>query len=139
MQLKIVVLPAPLGPISPWMRPVSIAKLTPSTARSPPKFRARSWTDRQVFDVTTIGPGASVAACDSSSRRGHRALDRPESAHPPGGPTPSRRGADATGAAPGRSRPPARRDDGAALAGRRLRGYTPAVVNPLPLTDGGSR
>jgi len=32
-QLKIVVLPAPLGPISPWMRPVSTVKLTPSTAR----------------------------------------------------------------------------------------------------------
>src|SRR5256885_3536019 len=44
-QLKIVVLPAPLGPISPWMRPVSTVKLTPSTARNPPKFSDRSLTD----------------------------------------------------------------------------------------------
>ena len=46
MQLKIVVLPAPLGPISPWISPASMSKLTRSTARSPPKLTDSSWRER---------------------------------------------------------------------------------------------
>src|SRR5215831_18867974 len=48
MQLKMVVLPAPLGPINPWMRPASTFMLTPATARSPPKFTERSRRERSV-------------------------------------------------------------------------------------------
>src|SRR5215471_10133974 len=36
-----VVLPAPFGPISPWIDPCSTSSDTPSTARTPPKCR---WT-----------------------------------------------------------------------------------------------
>src|SRR5260370_7709632 len=41
MTLTSVVLPAPLGPISPWIDPCSTSSDTPSTARTPPKCR---WT-----------------------------------------------------------------------------------------------
>src|SRR5262245_38689508 len=48
MQLKIVVLPAPFGPINPWIWPVSTWKVTRSTARSPPKLTDSSWREREV-------------------------------------------------------------------------------------------
>src|SRR5215471_5192494 len=41
MTLIRVVLPAPLGPIRPWIDPCSTSSDTPSTARTPPKWR---WT-----------------------------------------------------------------------------------------------
>ena len=41
---RIVVLPAPFGPMSPTTSPGSIAKLTPSTATTPPNFTTRSLT-----------------------------------------------------------------------------------------------
>ncbi|RWX47859.1 hypothetical protein H206_05557 [Candidatus Electrothrix aarhusensis] len=37
IRLKTVVLPAPLGPIRPWICPGSMLRLKPCTARSPPK------------------------------------------------------------------------------------------------------
>ena len=39
MSLNSVLLPAPLGPISPWRAPASSRRSTPSTARRPPKTR----------------------------------------------------------------------------------------------------
>ena len=40
--LKIVVLPAPLGPMSPVIVPAPTSNETPSTARSPPKSLTRA-------------------------------------------------------------------------------------------------
>src|SRR5712691_9309045 len=42
MTLTSVVLPAPFGPIRPWIDPCSTSSDTPSTARTPPKCRRRS-------------------------------------------------------------------------------------------------
>src|SRR3954470_15380567 len=44
MQLKSVVLPAPLGPIRPTMRPGATSNDTPSSATMPPKRTATSCT-----------------------------------------------------------------------------------------------
>src|SRR5258708_40158692 len=41
MTLTSVVFPAPFGPIRPWIDPCSTSSDTPSTARTPPKWR---WT-----------------------------------------------------------------------------------------------
>src|ERR1035437_4735654 len=41
MTFTSVVLPAPLGPMMPWIDPSSTSSDTPSTARTPPKWR---WT-----------------------------------------------------------------------------------------------
>ena len=41
IRLKIVVLPAPFGPMMVKTSPCSTSKLTPSTARMPPKLIAR--------------------------------------------------------------------------------------------------
>src|SRR5260370_19833189 len=41
MTLTRVVLPAPFGPIRPWIDPLSTSSDTPSTARTPPKWRWR--------------------------------------------------------------------------------------------------
>src|ERR1700730_10896472 len=65
-----VVLPAPLGPISPTSSPASISRSTPATARTPPKLtdtpRARKTEvivvslplrliDQSVFLTLTVG------------------------------------------------------------------------------------
>ena len=42
IRLKMVVLPAPLGPMMVKTSPGSTSKLTPSTARMPPKLMASS-------------------------------------------------------------------------------------------------
>ena len=42
IRLKMVVLPAPLGPMMVKTWPASTSKLTPSTARMPPKFTTSS-------------------------------------------------------------------------------------------------
>src|SRR5215470_3846914 len=65
-----VVLPAPLGPISPWIAPVAISKLTPSTARSPPKLSASSWTDRQVLTCGASGPERARFPGRANARQG---------------------------------------------------------------------
>src|SRR5690242_429828 len=56
MTFTSVVLPAPFGPIRPWIDPCSTSSDTPSTARTPPKCRwmssrrrstgAREWPPR---------------------------------------------------------------------------------------------
>src|SRR5260370_1520181 len=55
MTLTSVVLPAPLGPIKPWIEPCSTSSDTPSTARTPPKCR---WTlsRRRSTDVPARPP-----------------------------------------------------------------------------------
>ena len=53
-RLKVVVLPEPLGPMSPEIAPRATAKLQPSTARTPPKAFRRSRASR------TVSPGAEA-------------------------------------------------------------------------------
>src|SRR5689334_16214181 len=53
MTLTSVVLPAPFGPISPCIDPFSTSSDTPSTARTPPKWR---WTSSRRRS-TDPGPG----------------------------------------------------------------------------------
>ena len=79
---KTVVLPAPLGPITPRISPRRTSKSTPSTATTPPKCRARSVTTRAGASarVSTrpvrdqpVQPGAARAAARSAARRRRRA------------------------------------------------------------------
>src|ERR1700694_5437044 len=51
MTLTSVVLPAPFGPMRPWIDPFSSSSDTPSTARTPPKWR---WTSSRR---RSTGPG----------------------------------------------------------------------------------
>src|SRR4029079_3115575 len=57
-RLKQVVLPAPLGPISAWMVPRSIRRLTPLTATKPAKSFVRSSVSRMN---SLIHGGPSIA------------------------------------------------------------------------------
>src|SRR5439155_19349025 len=50
-----VVLPAPLGPINPKMVPSSISNDTPSTARTPPKWRRTSESCSRALTWTPSG------------------------------------------------------------------------------------
>ena len=65
---RIVVLPAPFGPMSPTTSPGSIAKLTPSTATTPPNFTTRSLT----ASVTARRRSRGGAAGASAPARGNR-------------------------------------------------------------------
>ena len=59
-----VVLPDPLAPISPTMAPGSAVKLTPSTARTPPKATARSAhlePGRARRRMSLVGPSVDAA------------------------------------------------------------------------------
>src|ERR1700694_681538 len=58
MTLTSVVLPAPLGPMRPWIAPFSTSRDTPSTARTPPKWR---WTSsrRRSTDLRSGPPAGS--------------------------------------------------------------------------------
>src|SRR5258705_8213264 len=60
-----VVLPAPLGPISPWTRPASTLTLTALTARRAPKLTDRSWRERAVTRAALRGVGADWAWASS--------------------------------------------------------------------------
>src|ERR687892_692877 len=72
MTLNRVVLPAPLGPIMPWISPGATASDTPSRTRIPPKRLVNPSTDRI---------GVLKARLGQRSRRAGRAgpprLDRP--------------------------------------------------------------
>src|SRR6266853_3117429 len=71
MTLTSVVLPAPLGPIKPWIEPCSTSSDTPSTARTPPKCR---WTlsRRRSTDIPARPPPGpddrEAAAADDALR-----------------------------------------------------------------------
>jgi hypothetical protein len=52
MQFKILVLPAPFGPMIDVMRPGSISTLTPERACNPPKVSVTSETIRCVIDFS---------------------------------------------------------------------------------------
>src|ERR1700680_3492489 len=71
MTLTSVVLPAPLGPMRPWIAPFSTSSDTPSTARTPPKWR---WTlSRRRSTGLRSGPPAwpddgQTAAADDALR-----------------------------------------------------------------------
>src|SRR5579885_2801718 len=55
--LKRVVLPAPLGPITPWIRPGSTASETPSsTATAPKRFTRLSMLSRATAPIPARGP-----------------------------------------------------------------------------------
>ena len=104
---RIVVLPAPFGPMSPTTSPGSIAKLTPSTATTPPNFTTRSVTASVAARRRSRG-GADGRVGDRSRERA--ALRRRGAA----GPTvPRPAGARATTA------PRCRRAPGAAPRSRR--------------------
>jgi len=61
MRLSTVLLPAPLGPMSPMISPSSTDTLTLLTAANPPKCRERSLTSRIAMTVNA-SPGLSPAA-----------------------------------------------------------------------------
>src|SRR5579862_5019947 len=75
--LSAVVLPAPFGPMSPTIRPGSIAKLTPSSARLAPKLLVRLLASTiAVIFFTWRGGGAATPGRRprSGRRRSARAL-----------------------------------------------------------------
>ena len=68
----IVVLPAPLGPISPTICPSATSRSTPATARSPPNVTVNAWVSSSVVTLTTprqlsgrAASGAKMAAAIS--------------------------------------------------------------------------
>src|ERR1700709_1177218 len=67
MALKQVVLPAPLGPISPRISPWRISNETPSRATTPPKRRV---TSRISSSVCASAPGAGGCVVMSSGMGG---------------------------------------------------------------------
>src|ERR1700687_1141092 len=72
MTFTSVVLPAPLGPISPWIDPCSTSSDTPSTAWTPPKCRWTLSRRRSTDSSSTRPPGrpddGQPAATDNSLR-----------------------------------------------------------------------
>src|ERR1700674_681877 len=84
MTLTSVVLPAPLGPMRPWIAPFSTSSDTPSTARTPPKWR---WTlsSRSSTDLRSGPPAGSdngkAAAADDSLRPEDDDRDQNHTAH----------------------------------------------------------
>src|SRR6266851_8313397 len=81
MTLTSVVLPAPFGPIKPWIEPCSTSSDTPSTARTPPKCR---WTlsRRRSTDISTWPPprldDRETTAADDALRPEHDHCDQEE-------------------------------------------------------------
>src|ERR1700682_5955210 len=57
MTLTSDVLPAPLGPIRPWIDPCSTSSDTPSTARTPPKCRWTLSRRRSTNSIPSWPPG----------------------------------------------------------------------------------
>src|SRR4030081_1081286 len=74
MTLTSVVLPAPLGPIRPWIDPCSISSDTPSTARTPPKCR---WTLSRRRSTASIPSWPPRGPDDGQPATAHDTL-RPE-------------------------------------------------------------
>src|SRR5579864_8729290 len=66
MRLASVVLPAPLGPISPRISPASTARLTRLVARTPPKRLLRSWVS--ISAAIDRGSGLAPALAEQSGR-----------------------------------------------------------------------
>src|SRR5947208_3639269 len=60
MQLNSVVLPAPLGPIRPTMRPGATSKETPSSATMPPKRTATSCTRSSACPARAANASSSA-------------------------------------------------------------------------------
>src|SRR6516164_1597432 len=67
--LKVVVLPAPLGPISPVICPVAASRLSLCTAVSPPKRTVRSRTASSVAGTVPV-PATELAVRDLTVRFG---------------------------------------------------------------------
>src|ERR1700674_64011 len=72
MTLTSVVLPAPFGPIRPWIDPCSTSSDTPSTARTPPKCRWTLSRRRSTNSIPSWPPGGpddgQPAAADDALR-----------------------------------------------------------------------
>ena len=70
MRLKAVVLPAPLGPMRPWMQPLGRLRLKSLTARRPPKALVAPRHDEDVSPFLmsghVISPPASPRPCTAS-------------------------------------------------------------------------
>src|ERR1700682_6170314 len=73
MTLTNVVLPAPLGPMRPWIAPFSTSSDTPSTACTPPKWRLTSSSRRS----TGLRSGPPAGSDDGEAAAADDAL-RPE-------------------------------------------------------------
>src|SRR5450759_2358175 len=81
MTLTRVVLPAPLGPIKPWIEPCSTSSDTPSTAWTPPKCRWTSSRRRSTYIPTRPPPGpddGQPTAADDALRPEHDHSDEKE-------------------------------------------------------------
>src|ERR1700692_2033107 len=72
MTFTSVVLPAPLGPMRPWIDPSSTSSDTPSTARTPPKCRwtlsRRRSTDSSSTRPPTGSDDGEAASADDALR-----------------------------------------------------------------------
>ena len=80
MQLKQVVLPAPLGPISPLIEPRSTSNVAPSTATWPPKRLTRPETSSSTSTSAILEGDATVpreAATHAGATRRVREPMRP--------------------------------------------------------------
>src|SRR5258707_15885046 len=73
MQLKTVVLPAPLGPIRPVIVPASTEKVAPSRARTPPKLALISLTSSNAPVVGIGSPRYDVLPDGWKGPAHHRA------------------------------------------------------------------
>ena len=71
MTLKSVVLPAPFGPMMPWMAPSATVRLTSSTALRPPKARttpSSTSSGRPDAGARAAGTAAVVPPAATGSR-----------------------------------------------------------------------
>src|ERR1035437_3488401 len=92
MQLKSVVLPAPLGPTSPTLSPLSTVKFTSRTAAMPPNDLVTPVTDSSE-PPSEPPSGAPVGSATSWGRRTLRPLNaRPAFWRHPAGIAPVERG-----------------------------------------------
>src|SRR3954451_2488722 len=88
MQLKVVVLPAPLGPIRPQICRSSTSKETPATAVTPPKRMTMSWTSSRAMrcPLSTnrrAGARGRIRTGTARATRGGGACNLPEPRHEP--------------------------------------------------------
>ena len=81
--------PEPLGPINAWIVPLSIARLTPESAASPPNVSVRSVTSRSDVPGSAMCLGAGThdrarptgaGGCSQRSKRRHAAAKQPDEA-----------------------------------------------------------
>src|SRR3954470_23375788 len=86
MQLKAVVLPAPLGPIRPTISHSSTLRFRPSIAVRPPKRMVRSRTSSTDTGTLHLAcPGVAVGVVEGELRAAEPASERPDDLPEPAG------------------------------------------------------